>query len=70
MLLEDVHSVICLDISESMADSDGWTDARTFITDYLTGDSNNVTEVATLAKHRKYGMPTVSLHILVDEGLT
>ena len=37
MFLQDVHSVICLDISESMAHSNAWTEARTFITDYLTG---------------------------------
>ncbi|XP_053403708.1 uncharacterized protein LOC123554779 isoform X2 [Mercenaria mercenaria] len=38
--LEDIHVIICLDISESMAQSNGWTEAHTFLTDYLTGLEN------------------------------
>ncbi|XP_052793148.1 uncharacterized protein LOC128227024 isoform X1 [Mya arenaria] len=35
--LEGVNAVICLDISESMATGNAWTQARTFICNYLAG---------------------------------
>ncbi|XP_053375557.1 uncharacterized protein LOC123534444 isoform X2 [Mercenaria mercenaria] len=35
--LEGVHTVLCLDISASMADENAWTEAKTFVLDYLNG---------------------------------
>lgn len=36
--LEGVHTVICLDISASMAEGNAWLEATTFLEDYLKGD--------------------------------
>ncbi|XP_053375556.1 uncharacterized protein LOC123534445 [Mercenaria mercenaria] len=35
--LEGVHTVLCLDISASMAEQNAWTEAKTFVLDYLNG---------------------------------
>lgn len=35
--LDGVHTVICLDISESMAEGNAWLEATTFLDDYLKG---------------------------------
>lgn len=40
LYLGGIHSVICLDISESMAEGDAWTQATTFLEDYLIGLEN------------------------------
>lgn len=41
--LEGVHSIVCLDISESMVKGDAWKEAKSFVLDYFNG----LEEVAT-----------------------
>lgn len=36
--LDGVHTVLCIDISESMLDGNGWEHTTTFVKDFLNGN--------------------------------
>ncbi|XP_045201063.2 uncharacterized protein LOC123554781 isoform X2 [Mercenaria mercenaria] len=68
--LEGVHSIICLDISESMAQSNAWREACTFLTDYLTGLENMSKSNSIDLKTEYVAFVTFGHETIIQQGYT
>ncbi|KAH3835580.1 uncharacterized protein LOC127879087 [Dreissena polymorpha] len=51
---ETIRTVLCLDISESMASGNAWSQAKTFVNDFLNGLEMLLTQFGPIGLHQEY----------------